>query len=92
MYIPVDRDEYIKSALLAEISILKTLKSPNIVGFYDVMESANYYYIVQEFCDGGDLRALIKKRAPIPEAEAIDILRQVCNGFVELLKEGIIHR
>jgi serine/threonine protein kinase len=67
---------------MAEISILKTLKSENIVGFMDVMESANYYYLVQEFCDGGDLRGLIKKRAPIPEAEAISILTQVCNGFI----------
>lgn len=88
----VDKDEYIKSALLAEIAILKTLKSENIVGFLDVMESANYYYLVQEFCDGGDLRGLIKKRGSLPEAEAVSILTQVCNGFVEILKEGVIHR
>ncbi len=77
---------------MAEISILKTLKSPNIVGFYDVMESANFYYLVQECCDGGDLRAFIKKRAPVPEPEAIRILTEICNGFIEILKEGVIHR
>jgi serine/threonine-protein kinase ULK/ATG1 len=88
----VDKDEYIKSALIAEIAILKTLKSKNIVGFLDVMESANYYYLVQEFCDSGDVRGLIKKRGPIPEAEAIDILKQVCYGFIEMLKEGVVHR
>lgn len=43
----IDKDEYIKNALMAEISILKLLKSPNIVGFYDVMESSNNYYLVQ---------------------------------------------
>jgi serine/threonine protein kinase len=68
------------------------LKSTNIVGFLDVMESANNYYIVQEYCDGGDLRGYLTKKGNIPEKEAINIITQVCNGFVEILKEGVIHR
>lgn len=71
-----------KEAFFAEIEILKTLKSSNIVGFLDVMESSNFYYIVQEFCDGGDLRSLINNRGCISEKEAITIIAQVCNGFV----------
>jgi serine/threonine protein kinase len=43
----VDRDYYLKSSLFSEIDILKALKSPNIVGFLDVMESKNCYYIIQ---------------------------------------------
>ena len=43
----VDADEYLKSALFNEIKIMQTLKSDNVVGFFDVMESANNYYIVQ---------------------------------------------
>lgn len=71
---------------MAEIEILKMLKSNNIVGFLDVMESTNNYYIVQEYCDGGDLRAFLKNRGSVPEQEAIEIIAQVCNGFIELLK------
>ena len=52
----------------------------------DVMESANYYYIVQELCTGGDLRKLMKEKGVIPEAEAIEMLKQICNGFVVMLK------
>lgn len=63
-----------------------------MVGFLDVMESDNYYYIVQEFCSGGDLKGIMDKRKRIPEAEAIGMLTQICNGFVELIREGIIHR
>jgi hypothetical protein len=56
------------------------------------MESTNNYYIVQEFCDGGDLRGYLNKKGVIPEKEGINIIAQVCNGFVEILKEGVIHR
>ena len=72
--------------------MLKCLKSPNIVGFLDVMESSNYYYIIQEFCDGGELRQFMKKKGRIPEKDAIILLMQICNGFVELIKEGVMHR
>jgi len=34
---------------------MQKLKSPNIVSLFDVMETTNNYYIIQEFCDGGDL-------------------------------------
>lgn len=88
----VNRDPYIRTALFSEIDILKSLKSPNIVGFLEVMESDNYYYIIQEFCNGGDLKGVMDKRKNIPEAEAIQMLTQICNGFVELIKEGIVHR
>lgn len=56
------------------------------------MESNNYYYIIQEFCDGGELRQFMKKKGRVPEKEAIVLLMQICNGFVELIKEGVMHR
>lgn len=43
----IDSDPYLKNALISEIKIMKTLKSDNIVGFIDVMESSNNYYIIQ---------------------------------------------
>ena len=40
---------------------MKTLKSDNIVGFIDVMESNNNYYIIQELCTG-DLEGYLKSK------------------------------
>ena len=62
------------------------------MGFLDVMESNNYYYIIQEYCNGGELRKLMKKAGKLPEQQAISLLKQICNGFVELLREGVMHR
>lgn len=44
---------------------MQAVKSDNIVGFCDVMESSNNYYIVQELCDG-DLSAIMKPGKKIP--------------------------
>ena len=33
----VDDDEYAKKALLSEISVMKAIKSPNVVQFYDTV-------------------------------------------------------
>lgn len=43
----VDADEYLKNALFSEIKIMQSIKSENIVGFFDVMESSKNYYLVQ---------------------------------------------
>ena len=67
------------------------LKSENIVKVYDVMESPNNYYIVQELCDS-DLEKYLKTHPKLTEAEALALLTQVCNGFIALAREGIVHR
>lgn len=87
----VDKDDYLKAALKNEIDILQKLHSENVVAFYDVMESSKNYYIIQELCDG-DLSKDIKRNNLHSEADAIEMLRQICNGFLALVKEGIIHR
>lgn len=87
----VDQDEYLKSALFSEIQILQLVKSENIVKVLDVMESSHNYYIIQEICDS-DLEKYIKQHGQLSEDHATDILRQICNGFMALVKEGIVHR
>ena len=56
------------------------------------METSNNYYIIQEFCDSGDLQRTFKKSCPIEEKEAIKIWIDLLEGFIELVKKGIIHR
>lgn len=70
---------------------MQTVLSENIVGLIDVMESNKNYYIVQELCDG-DLSSIVKPGKPLPEQEARGYLLQICNGFLALVREGIIHR
>jgi|JI6StandDraft_1071083.scaffolds.fasta_scaffold11740_3 serine/threonine protein kinase len=50
-----------REMLESEVSIVRQLDHPNIIKCYDVMLTSNHCYIVTEFCEGGDLLALMKK-------------------------------
>lgn len=71
---------------------MRQLHSRCIVSLKDVLETSNNYYIVQEYCNGGNLRAYMKKKKKLPEKEAINIMGQICEGFLELIDHGVIHR
>ncbi|XP_069464624.1 serine/threonine-protein kinase Nek2 [Ambystoma mexicanum] len=54
-----------KQMLVSEVNVLRELKHPNIVRYYDriVDRTKAKLYIVMEYCEGGDLASLIKKCA-----------------------------
>ncbi|KAH0788509.1 Serine/threonine-protein kinase TOUSLED [Histomonas meleagridis] len=77
-----------------EIEILRSTQHENVVSFY------GHFYIgddtvalVMEYCSGGDLAEMIRKRGRIPEKEAKLILAQVIQGLLALrAKENyVIH-
>jgi len=41
--------------LFAEVSILKGLDHPNIVKLYELYQDDNNYYLITEYCTGGEL-------------------------------------
>jgi serine/threonine protein kinase len=44
-----------------EIRILNTLDHPNIIKYFEQLETEDYIYIVMEHCDGGTLYDKILK-------------------------------
>jgi len=52
-----------KQQLVAEVNILRELKHPNIVRYYDriIDKPKSTIFIVMEFCEGGDLGKLLRK-------------------------------
>lgn len=52
----INDDEYLRDGLMNEIKIMRDLTGNNVVRLIDVLETTNNYYIVQEYCDGGDLQ------------------------------------
>lgn len=49
-------------------------------------------YMVMEFLDGRDLGSLLEGCGPLPIAEAVSYLLQVCEGIAEAHAAGIVHR
>ena len=53
-----------KQLLVSEVNILRELRHPNITRYYDrvIEKEKAKLYIVMEFCQGGDLAALIRRK------------------------------
>lgn len=52
-----------KQQIVQEVNILQKLRHPHIVRYYDriIDKEHTTLYIVMEYCEGGDLAAVIKK-------------------------------
>lgn len=81
-----------EQSVRSEVSILQSLKHPNIVEVYDFFEEEEYFYIVLEYISGGELFERLVDKSVYTEAEAREL-------FVVLLKtvkfchdQGLIHR
>ena len=90
-----------KQQLVAEVNILRELKHPNIVRYYDrIIDKQNQKIcIVMEYCEGGDINQLIKRlkkdKEYLPEETIWKIFMQVVLALHEIhrRKEGkILHR
>ena len=77
--------------LFNEIDVINKLKSPNVVRLLDVFETSSEYYIIQEYCNNGVLRNLIKNGNVFTEAEALKVLKWILTGYLELIHHGIVH-
>jgi serine/threonine protein kinase len=88
----VVRDKVLLQRFEQEFRITSNLHHPNIVRGLEFGWDGPKPYIVLEYIDGEDLWSRIERLGRIPEAEAVDIIRQVAEGLHEAHKHGIIHR
>ena len=52
-----------KQLLVQEVNLLRELRHPHIVRYHDrvISRTTSTLYIIMEYCEGGDLAALIAK-------------------------------
>lgn len=86
----INENEMYKKLLNTEIGIMNKIKYPNIVHLYELLESANNYYMVIDYCNNGDFDQYIRARKLkfLEESETIFFLKQIMNGFKELRNTG----
>lgn len=69
-----------------EINILAKIESPQVIKLHDIQRTENNFYLIMEFCNGGDLEKLKDIRGKFTEIEARIILQQLVAGFKEIYK------
>ena len=79
------------SLIKNEIDILKKLSHPNIVRIYEFYESNNCFYLINEFCDQGELYNFVN-RSTLNEQQLAIIFYQVFSGLCYLHENNILHR
>lgn len=78
-------------SLLAQMAIMMHMDHPNITKLYEVYEQPNYYVMILELCDGGQLFEKVVDRT-ITEKDAKHIITQILSALHYLHSKGIVHR
>eukprot|EP00929_Paragymnodinium_shiwhaense_P039655 TRINITY_DN20815_c0_g1_i1.p1 TRINITY_DN20815_c0_g1~~TRINITY_DN20815_c0_g1_i1.p1 ORF type:complete len:696 (-),score=135.35 TRINITY_DN20815_c0_g1_i1:207-2294(-) len=78
--------------LKQEVDVLRRISHENIVRFRDLKKSASHFYLVLEYCAGGDLSQFLRDRGRVPEDKAKRFLKQISAGLCVLHGENVIHR
>ena len=77
-----------------EIAILRTYRHPNIVCLHEVQKTDRHFYLVLEYCGGGDLQRLIRTRKSgrLSERLCRRLLRDLSAGLGFLWGKELVHR
>ncbi|KAL1925527.1 uncharacterized protein VTP21DRAFT_410 [Calcarisporiella thermophila] len=75
-----------------EIFVLRTVRHPNIVKLYDVLETEKYIGIVLEYASGGELFEYILAHRYLKEKDACRLFAQLISGVNYLHRQHIVHR
>ncbi|TFY61706.1 hypothetical protein EVG20_g6961, partial [Dentipellis fragilis] len=75
-----------------EIEVLRTLKHPNIVRLYDVIETDKYIGIILDYASGGELFDHILAHRYLKEKDACKLFSQLISGVWYIHRRKIVHR
>lgn len=80
-----------RSQVEREVSILQTLRHPNIIALKDLFESRDEVALILELVSGGELFDFIAEKEELLESEAILFMRQILKGLSYMHSQNIGH-
>ncbi|KAL1916915.1 uncharacterized protein VTP21DRAFT_5112 [Calcarisporiella thermophila] len=82
-----------RESVLKEVQIMRGLHHPSIVELHDFLETSDFYYLILELLEGGELFNRIVELTYFSEELARHVIIQVAEGIKYLHGEkGIAHR
>jgi eukaryotic-like serine/threonine-protein kinase len=87
-----DNSEFVQR-FLNEARRAAALKNEHVARVHDVGQlDSGALYLVMERLEGVGLEAHIREHGPLPQAEAVSLIREACEGLSEAHAAGIVHR
>lgn len=75
-----------------EINLLKQIDHPNVVKIFEFYQTKQAYFIITEFCNGGELFDKIISNGPFTEVYSAYIMYQVLSAVLYCHNMNILHR
>ncbi|MBI5624692.1 MAG: protein kinase [Elusimicrobia bacterium] len=88
--IRLDRRE--RERFLQEARTVASLKHPNIVEIFSIVEDGGDVYLVFEFADGRTLSALLEEAGKLPFEKAKAVLKDACEAVDCAHRHKVVHR
>ena len=93
----IEKSEDLFNYMKTEITILKSLDHPNIVKLKEVKKTKKHFYLVMEYCNGGDLYNFLQKyqeknKSAFSEEIVQYLMRQIMSAMHYFHSKNIMHR
>jgi len=77
-----------------EVKAISKIDHKNIVKCFESLQSINNFYLLLEYCDGGNLEEFVQSQPSkyLEECVAIKIIQDICQGYRHIHEKGIMHR
>lgn len=85
-------DRQIFGRFRREVKILRTVTGPHLCKLLDCVEEQGLLLIALEYVDGPSLDAYLAEHAPLPLAEIVVLLTQICQALMAAHAAGVVHR
>jgi serine/threonine-protein kinase len=91
-------NEVIRRRFLREASVLAKLQDANVVTVFDYgrietpTSERERFFMAMELLEGETLHARLERTGRLPQAEAVELLRQMARGLRAAHTHGVVHR
>ncbi|GMT22040.1 hypothetical protein PFISCL1PPCAC_13337, partial [Pristionchus fissidentatus] len=75
-----------------ELDALRTLQHQNICRLYQEIETEDKFFLIMEYCSGGEMFDYIVRKARLEESEARHFFRQLVQAMAYIHDRGFAHR
>lgn len=85
-------NDYLAKFLPREIDVIKVLKHPYLISFFQVIETTTRYFLIMELSEHGDLLEQIRSRRHVDEPQAGAWFRNLYDGLSYIHSKYVVHR